>query len=96
MNVAPFMPASLPGCSSTSSVLNPWRSAQRRYILQQHLGPVLSVGPAGARVDGNDRIAGVVGTGQQHLGLGFFDFAFEPVNDGLQFLEGSLILGGEL
>jgi len=43
-----------------------------------------------------DRIAGVVGTGQQHLCFGLFDLAFEPAKYSLEFVEGTLILGGKL
>lgn len=62
---------------------------------QQHSRPILGVGSASARVYGYYRIAGVVGPGQQHLRLGFFDLAFEPLDDSLQFLKGSLIFGRE-
>jgi len=60
---------------------------------QQHPGPILSVGPAGTGVDGDYRVARVVGTGKQHLGLGCFDLAFEPADDRLQFPQGCLIVG---
>ena len=39
------------------SVLKRWRSAQRRYIRQEHLGPVGRLGAAGAGADRQDRRA---------------------------------------
>jgi hypothetical protein len=62
---------------------------------QQHLSPILGIGPAGARVDRDYRIANVVGPGQEHFGLGLFDFTLEPVDDSLQFLQGSFVFGCE-
>ena len=56
---------------------------------QHHLGPVLGVGAAGAGVDGHERVAGVVGAGEQPLLLE----RREPLLDGVERL---LDLGGEL
>ncbi len=60
VNVADFRPASSPGLASSSSTLKP---AVRRPPLvhaQHHLGPVLRVGAARARLQRDDRVAGVV------------------------------------
>ena len=51
------------------------RSAQRGVGAQQHLGPVLGVGPAGAGRQGADRVAGVVLAGEQRLLLQPVDLA---------------------
>ena len=37
--------------------------------MQQHFRPILALGAAGARVDRNDRTAGVVFAGEQHAGF---------------------------
>jgi hypothetical protein len=55
----------------------------------------LRIGPAGSRVYGNDGVARVISPGQKHTGLALFDFAVEPVDDCLQFFEGSFVFGGE-
>ena len=63
------MPASSPALASSSSVLNP-RFGPAHVHAQHHLGPVLGVGAARARVDGDERVPGVVVAGEQPLLLG--------------------------
>ena len=63
---------------------------------QQHLGPVLRVGPARARVDSDDRIARVVGPRKQHLCFGLFDLLLEPRKQRFQLFDRAFVFGGEL
>jgi hypothetical protein len=51
---------------------------------QQHLGPVLRLGAAGARVDGDDRVGAIVLAAQHLLGLGGLDLALELVEPARQ------------
>ena len=57
----------------------PCRSAQRHVHPHQHLGPVLRLGPAGAGVDREQRIARVVGALQHRLELERFDRVIEGI-----------------
>jgi hypothetical protein len=63
---------------------------------QHHLRPVLGVGAAGARVDGDERVAPVVGPGEQPLLLQ----RLQPALDGDHLLgqlgPHALVLGGQL
>ena len=46
---------------------------------EQHLRPVLSVGPSGARIDGHDRVFGVVFAGKQPPEFELVELAFKAV-----------------
>ena len=59
------MPAPSPGCCSTSSVAEAAALAPAEVHAQQHLGPVLRLEAAGAGVDLDDRVAGVVLAAEQ-------------------------------
>jgi hypothetical protein len=63
---------------------------------QQHLRPVLRVGSAGARVDGDDGVAGVIATGEEALELE----VAQPFADArvlvTQLVGHGLVLGGHL
>ena len=61
------MPASSPSLTSSSSTSKPRRFGPAHQHPQHHLGPVLRVGAARARVDGHERIARVVGPREQPL-----------------------------
>jgi len=63
------LPAPSPSRRSVTTVGKPSRSAQRRYNAQEHLGPVLAFGAAGAGVDGDDGAELGVVAGEQHGGL---------------------------
>ena len=56
---------------------------------QQHLGPVLRLDAAGARVDGDDGVGAVVLAAEHLLDLGGLDF-------GLEFVEAALQVGGHV
>src|SRR4029453_10589224 len=45
---------------------------------EQHLSPILGIGTTGSSVYGNDGIAAVVLTAEQHLSLTLLNFSFEP------------------
>ena len=61
------MPASSPALASSSSTLKPRALGPAHHHPQHHLGPVLGVGAARAGVDGDERVARVVGPGEQPL-----------------------------
>src|SRR5688500_12517702 len=73
------MPASSPALTPNSSASQPPRPAPQLLVLEasllgplplhppHHLGPVLGVGPAGAGVHGDERVALVIATGEQPL-----------------------------
>ena len=63
----------------------PWRSAQRRYMRKQHLGPILAFCSARARVDGDDRVARIVLAGKQHPGFQLFKRSSERLHLALEF-----------
>ena len=63
------MPASWPSWTSSTSKSKPRFCAQRDVHAEQHLGPVLRVGAAGAGVDLADRVALVVLTAEQRAQL---------------------------
>ena len=62
-----MIPASSPGLTSSSSTLEAALLGPAHLHPQHHLGPVLRVGAAGAGVDRDERVAGVVGAGEQPL-----------------------------
>src|SRR5215510_16451222 len=50
---------------------------------QEHLRPVLSVCSAGTGVYCHDSVALIIWSGEHHLRLGLFDFAFKPFDRNL-------------
>ena len=62
-----MIPASSPGETSSSSTVEAALLGPPHLHSQHHLRPVLGVGPAGARVDRHQRVAGVVPAGEQPL-----------------------------
>jgi hypothetical protein len=63
---------------------------------EEHLGPVLGFGPAGARVDRQDGVSGVVLVVEQRPELSFLQGLLEPADPGLGFRFDVFALGGEL
>ena len=63
---------------------------------QHHLGPVLRVGAAGARVDGHERVAGVVVAGEQPLLLGRGQAGLDGVQRLAELVRDLRVLVGEL
>ena len=91
MNVADFRPASSPGLSSTklggeAPVLGP-----AEVHAEQHLGPVLRVGAAGAGVDRDDGVAGVVLAVEERVLLQALELRPERLE-----LRGDLLLEGRV
>ena len=77
VTVADLRPASSPGLASIVSVWKPRSAAQRRYMPQQHVGPVLRVGSARARVDLEDGVARVVLAVEERVLLQTSELALE-------------------
>ena len=63
---------------------------------QHHLRPVLSVGAAGPRVDSDERVAGVIGAGEQPLLLELRQALLDPRELLADFLLQRGVLGGHL
>ena len=94
--VADLMPGLLPRARLQELDVEPALLGPAHLHAQHHLGPVLGVGAAGAGVDGDERVAGVVGPGEQPLLLQ----RLEPALDGGHLLSQLrahvLVLGGQL
>ena len=73
------MPASSAGWRSSKLDLEPAAPGPADVHAQEHLGPVLGVGPAGARIDGDDRVLGVVFAGEQPPEFELVELALEAV-----------------
>ena len=84
-----MIPASSPGETSSSSTAKPRFSAQRISIRSTISAQSWASVPPGAGVDGHERVAGVVGAGEQPLLL-------ERVEPRLNRLNLLLELGGDL
>ena len=62
-----------------TSRLNPRRSAPLQVHAQEHLGPVLRFGAAGAGMNGDDGVGAIVLAAEHLLGLGGLDFLLQLV-----------------
>ena len=62
---------------------------------EQHSGPILGIGAARSRIYGHDRIASIIGSGQQCFSLCFFNVFFEFIESALQFAERALVITRE-
>ena len=67
--VADFAPASSPASASRTVTSKPLALGPPQVHAQEHLGPVLGVGAAGAGMDRHDRVVVVQLAGEQRLGL---------------------------
>ena len=83
------MPASSPALTSSSSVVEAALLRPAHLHPQHHLRPVLGVGAARAGVDRDERVAAVVGPGEEALLL-------EREEARLDVVQARLELGGEL
>src|SRR5579859_59232 len=73
--VADLIPASSPGVSSSTVVLMPLRSAQRRYM-RSRIEAVLRFRSTSARFDSHDGVEVIAFAGEKRVGLEFPDVAF--------------------
>ena len=74
------MPASSPGCRSRIVTLEAVPLGPADVHAHEHLGPVLRLGAAGARMDGQEGIAAVVGAPQHGLELEAGQRVGEPLD----------------
>ena len=88
------MPASSPGETSSSSAPKPPPLGPAPLHPENHLGPVLGVGAAGAGVHCHQSVAGVVAAGEQPLLLELVETLLHGLDLLLELLGESQILLG--
>ena len=88
------MPATSPALTSSSSVFQPLSSHQRRIHAQQHFGPVLRLGAAGAGLHVDEGVVRIHLAGEHALEFELLDMLRQPFDVGGNRLGRAVVLFG--